>query len=298
MLRTSIAHLRTWRRGERRAPHKPLLLLYALGRVQRGAARLVEFSEADPVLKSLLDRFGPGRGSTHPLLPFWYLKNDRVWELPRSDHLPRRSNNKEPLVSAVRDHGLEGGFPAPIFALLSSRPGLVVELANSILCEHFPESLHCEIASAAGLELTAPQRSTTSTRLARPYGFRDEVLRAYGYRCAVCGFRALLDGAAIGVEAAHLKWHAFGGPSTLTNGLALCILHHKLLDLGVLGLSPDREVLVSARLTSEDETAQLLLRHHGKPLAQPQPGLPPVSTGFTDWHRGQVFKSPARAAAS
>src|SRR5262245_28003008 len=64
-VRNAVAHLRTWKRGERRAPHKPLLLLYALARIQEGAPRLVDFVEAEPVLASLLDRFGPSPGKTH-----------------------------------------------------------------------------------------------------------------------------------------------------------------------------------------------------------------------------------------
>jgi hypothetical protein len=32
------------------------------------------------------------------------------------------------------------------------------------------------------------------------------------------------------------RWFAFDGPDTPDNGLALCSLHHKLFDLGALGL--------------------------------------------------------------
>jgi hypothetical protein len=39
----------------------------------------------------------------------------------------------------------------------------------------------------------------------------------------------------IAPEAAHVRWFAFDGPDSLDKGLALYSLHHKLLDLGVLG---------------------------------------------------------------
>ena len=264
-----------------------------VGRALKGAARLVPFVDAEPELATLLDRFGPARGVTHPLYPFWYLKNDGLWELPRADGLPRRSGSKEPLVSAVRDAHLEGGFPAPIHELLSLRPRLVVELAHEILSEHFAESMHDDIADAVGLDLAVV---SLTRRIPRPPGFRDAVLRAYGHRCAICGFQALLDGAAIGIEAAHVQWHAFKGPSTPDNGLALCVLHHKLLDLGVLGISPALNVLVSSRVSGDAEAARLVVAHAERPIARPQAGVAPISERFANWHFDQVFKKPHRAA--
>ena len=296
-VRDAVAHLRTWRRGERRAPHKPLLLLYALARVQRGESRLVEFDEAEPILSSLLRRFGPGRGPTHPLYPFWYLRNDGLWDVPRADGLPRRGGTKEPLVRAVRESRIEGGFPAPIHDLLRRRPRLVVELAREILDEHFAESLHEDVAEAAGVDLTEATSGAATRRIPRPPGFRDEVLRAYGYRCAICGFQALLDGTTIGVEAAHVRWHAYDGPSTLDNGLALCVLHHKFLDLGVVGLSPQRTVIVTSRISADEETSRLVMRDISRPLRGPQSALAPIDERFAAWHRREVFKSPARAGS-
>jgi putative restriction endonuclease len=57
------------------------------------------------------------------------------------------------------------------------------------------------------------------------------------------GLAALLPG--LGIEAAHIMWHQAGGPATIQNGLALCILHHKLFDRGVFTFSEDRMVQVS-----------------------------------------------------
>jgi len=42
-----------WRQGDQRAPHKPLLVPYSLGRWQRGLTD-VAFSEAEPDLTALL----------------------------------------------------------------------------------------------------------------------------------------------------------------------------------------------------------------------------------------------------
>jgi len=66
----------------------------------------------------------------------------------------------------------------------------------------------------------------------------------------VNGLNAYLAGASMGIDAAHVRWFAFDGPDTLENGLALCVLHHKLFDLGVLGLDPKLRVQVSAAFSA------------------------------------------------
>ena len=71
--------LAVWSRGEQRAPHKPLLVLYAIGRWVRGDQGGITFGEVDRDLTDLLKEFGPPRRSYHPEYPFWRLQNDGVW---------------------------------------------------------------------------------------------------------------------------------------------------------------------------------------------------------------------------
>jgi predicted restriction endonuclease len=54
----SFDRLNVWSRGDQRAPHKPLLVLYALGRWSRGESGDIAFRDAEPVLTSLLKEFG------------------------------------------------------------------------------------------------------------------------------------------------------------------------------------------------------------------------------------------------
>ena len=53
--------LSIWRRGSLRALHKPLLILYALGRWQCGDHGAVSFREIDRLVGELLKEFGPPR---------------------------------------------------------------------------------------------------------------------------------------------------------------------------------------------------------------------------------------------
>src|SRR5205814_5429723 len=79
-------NLNVWKKHGKRAPHKPLLVLYALGRWQRGLTD-VGFREAEKDLKELLREFGPPRKSDHPEEPFWRLQYDDVWTVHAAEGL-------------------------------------------------------------------------------------------------------------------------------------------------------------------------------------------------------------------
>ncbi|STV33784.1 restriction endonuclease [Klebsiella pneumoniae] len=75
--------------------------------------------------------------------------------------------------------------------------------------------------------------------------FRQQVLRAYNYECAICGFNMRHDNTSVALEAAHIKWKQHGGPCEIPNGLALCAIHHKAFDKGSIGLDEDMRIQVS-----------------------------------------------------
>ena len=71
----------------------------------------------------------------------------------------------------------------------------------------------------------------TQSQYARSPQFRQAVLEAYENCCAMCGLQLEL------IEAAHLVPHAHpNGLDIVPNGIALCALHHKSLDTGLLYL--------------------------------------------------------------
>jgi len=95
-LEQAIAGITIWRKGEQRAPHKPLLLLYVLANYQRGHARLFNYgTEVRDQLHSLLERFGPQRAQYRPDMPFWRLKGDGFWEL-QNDGYCSTAGSKQP----------------------------------------------------------------------------------------------------------------------------------------------------------------------------------------------------------
>jgi putative restriction endonuclease len=106
----------------------------------------------------------------------------------------------------------------------------------------------------------------TKRRLHQPV-FASQVILAYETRCAVCalGHRALLDAAHIVPDSAP------HGLPVVTNGLALCKIHHAAYDRNILGIRPDYVVEISERLLAEVDGPMLLhglQEHHAKPLMQ------------------------------
>jgi hypothetical protein len=85
-----------------------------------------------------------------------------------------------------------------------------------------------------------------------------------------------------------------GDPHRQSNGLALCVLHHKTFDLGAFTVGADGLLLVSDQSNDTAGFHEALFRHHGvrvRPPQRPEWGPDPA---FLDWHRRQVFKGAAR----
>jgi putative restriction endonuclease len=83
--------------------------------------------------------------------------------------------------------------------------------------------------------------------------FRERVLMAYRSQCTLCQLRhpELLD-------AAHIKEDAEGGKPVVTNGLAMCAIHHRAFDANVLGVRPDYVVEVRRDVRNERDGPTLL----------------------------------------
>ena len=293
-----VQGINIWKQGGRRAPHKPLLLLLALGRVYREEDRLGQYGgDIEDRLKGLLKRFGPPRRAHRPEEPYRRLRGDGLWEIPGYEDLPL-SKSGSPLLKALRQS--QGGFPEPLYDLLRSDLVLVVETAQEILDGHFPRSMHADIRDAVGVPEHLYRRPEARKRLVREPGFRHNVLRAYERRCAVCGFDVRVEDRLLGLEAAHIKWHAAGGPDTVPNGLALCMFHHKALDVGALGLERvggEVKVLVSSEVNGRSAGVRQLLDYRGAPLRPPQSASLAPGPRFVAWHRREVFREPVWDAA-
>ena len=255
------------------------------------------YLEAEPVLAHLLQDFGPpGRKST-PAYPFHHLQSDGLWSVTTPTG---ESPGSSP--TQLRAMGATGRLAPDFEAAMRTDPALLVLAAHSLFDANFPESLHADICAQVGLDLQAVEaqaaRHRASSLRRRDPAFRDLVLMAYEYRCAMCGYDGRLGNEAVGLDAAHVRWWAFEGPDTVDNALCLCSMHHKLLDRGVVGIDPGNTVAVSARFVGRGRAAEVLvLDILGRPLHEPQRGQDPPALAHVEWHHNQVFSGPARIPA-
>ena len=77
--------------------------------------------------------------------------------------------------------------------------------------------------------------------------FRDMIMRAYNTSCSFCKLKhiELLDAAHIIPDS-----NALGVPE-VTNGLALCKIHHAAFDKNILGINPDYHIEVREDILEE-----------------------------------------------
>lgn len=292
-----FSNLSTYRSGDRRAPHKPLLSLIALQRLSSGQ-KVISFPEIEPLLLQLLRNYAPPvKGRHQPELPYWHLQSDGIWLVEDADSLPRQKGGF-PKKDAINES--TAGFSPEVIELLEGNSTLQHQIVRSLLQEHFPDSIHEDLLAQIGLAEVLEVNEMQPIYLAkrkRDSAFRGNVLRAYEHRCAVTGFRAALGGTYFGCEAAHVQWHAYAGPDTVNNGVCLEPTIHKLFDAGAWTLTDDRRILVSKDFTGSDSAVERLRERHGASLQHPLQGEPQVDVSFIRWHResdqGGVFRSPA-----
>ena len=131
------------------------------------------------------------------------------------------------------------------------------------------------VAGLTGSESVVERRYAermSRQRLHQPI-FRGGVMLAYGGQCAICALRHqdLLD-------AAHIIGDGLpGGEPVVSNGLALCKIHHAAYDRDIVGISPDLVVHVNGRVLEEVDGP--MLRH-----------------GLQDFHRQPLRVVPVKKA--
>ena len=301
--------LAVWKRNDERAPHKPLLVLWAIGRCLQGKKRLVEYQVVHEALVSLLSEFGPARAQHKPYEPFWRLQNDDVWEIPNANLITEDSRGGVS-PAALREHHIMGGFPESLFNLFCREKTIALNVAGQLLDAHFPESMHLPVLEATlgkrviydpwyraegSQSEESPLLESRIRRRARDFTFRNRILPNYSYRCAVCEFSIEFPvGYWPALEAAHIKWHSHRGPNEASNGLSLCVLHHELFDWGAFTILPESLEVVVAREVVSKSSVESLVEFNGRGLSvKPKNHSDWPAADYLDWHARNVFKGAA-----
>ncbi|MDA8196000.1 MAG: HNH endonuclease [Actinomycetota bacterium] len=268
-------------------------MLIVLAIFQRTGSVTVSFAEVEVLLRTLIEEYSKtSKGRGRPEFPFHYLQSDGFWRVKG----PNGEDSPGGMVSALRD-GYVGEFIDEFLVDLRSDPALSGSLVHAILDNNFPKSLHDEILLKVGFDNQDISFETVVTQRisrVREAQFREDVLDAYESKCAFCGYDGRIGGASVGVEAAHLKWHAFGGDANVTNGLALCTMHHKLFDRGAIAVSIEYEIMISPQYSGASEASfQMVTALAGREMSQPKSQYQPPMQKNVEWHLRSVFRAPS-----
>lgn len=283
-----LTALRQYQHNGKRVPHKPLLVLMALGRLAETGSSELPWSDAEERLADLIAEFGPatrtGRRQS-AAYPFTRLRTDGVWQLSRDVPM----DNVGPLDAAPIHGRLESSLERAL-----SRPGQIEEAARLLVDVHFPRTVAPDVLIAVGLdpdrvfaEGSARVPDTESRR--RSSSWPLAILEAWDRQCAFCGYDGQLGSSSVGLEAAHIRWFNLGGPDDLNNGMALCSLHDKLFDRGALGLDEEYRILVSTVYSARTEAAKRVYDLHSRPL-RPRRGTALPAVEHVMWHGREVFR--------
>jgi putative restriction endonuclease len=133
-------NIKSWKQGDVRAPHKPLLLLYLLAKFARGDKEF-GFAEIESDIRSLLRDFGPTRSSYDVNYPFWRLQNDKLWQV-RTDKPVVTNRSGDVGRKALVAENARGCFTKDVVEKLSTDTKTVDFLISNLLTQNFPSTIH------------------------------------------------------------------------------------------------------------------------------------------------------------
>jgi len=161
---------------------------------------------------------------------------------------------------------------------VAAYPGFVVgdDPVGLVFTMQFDDPLQVEAGvadfSQVAEDASEPRRAyvtATVRRRVHQAAFRDRVIRAYRESCALCrlGHLELLDAAHITPDS-----HLAGDP-VVSNGLALCKLHHAAFDKYFFAVRPDYTVEVRRSILDEADGPMLVVglqQIHGQRIYLPR----------------------------
>lgn len=288
----------------RKRPHQPILLLIALSGITQGKSRLQTYSALQAEYNKLFKTYGLPDRACHPEQPFKALRSTHIWEISGFEKL--RQCNGTLLHGQLIKLGTTGGFTEEVYNLLLNNQGIVYEAISILLDDFFPWMLHEDILNDMNLEdipddispvSSNPHRFALYNRRIRDPRFSKRILRAYQHRCAVCRHRLTIGGLTFGLEAAHIRAYCYDGPNNPDNGLALCTLHHKALDIGAIGLEQSDgafHLLVSKQARGDRDSLRTLTDYQGSRIWMPPIDSLSPNPEYVQWHRAAIFRDPVR----
>lgn len=272
-----------------------------------------EFGVGEEIVEEIANNFGLNEEQRTAYLETIYKKENRVkksllWHrllFRAADSLAKQKLVSRPTVT-IRftnkrewmltengyDRALEMlGIPSTHKEILSIKSYEVQKIVSKMSEQERPENYN-------PFEMHKKTIKVTQEAKLRIRSFRQAIIEAYGYKCAICGMKIYSPNTLRWeVEAAHIVPHSLNGKDDILNGLALCSIHHWAFDVGWFTLEDNYNVLASrkihelsadfGKMWNYDFMRQLLKENQIISLPEKQNNHPHPNA--IKWHRKNIF---------
>jgi putative restriction endonuclease len=241
-----ISSIKVNKTGQVISLHKPLLLLLTISEIVHGKPNKFKYKEIEESLILLLQKYGlKSTKKMNPQYPFIYLESaQNIWKCSIKKSMLKNPDaaSRAELIDAI------GNFTEGFYEYVKDQES-AKQLVWQLLKEYWTESYHEEILIDLGLDIFMSDYAINiKNQKRRGRLFVEEVLDAYERQCAICGQSIRLGDALLGIDACHVKPMQHNGADIVTNGVALCKVHHWALDRGAIGIGDDLKLIVSPKL--------------------------------------------------
>lgn len=173
-----------------------------------------------------------------------YAFTDAQKKQHQNDGLRRAHVQGLPIIyfRAVRKSVYDAYFPVHVVGISEDRRVAFLDLTDTLGAHG-----RSDIGSVPPMgEIEVEYRGQVVRRRLHQRDFRSNVMFAYTSRCSVCslGQTQLLD-------AAHILADSRGGLPEISNGLALCKIHHAAYDANIMGVDGDHRIHIREDILQE-----------------------------------------------
>ncbi|MEU9080682.1 HNH endonuclease signature motif containing protein [Kitasatospora sp. NPDC048538] len=135
-----VGSLRPAMRKNGPAPHRPLLVLWAIGQALAGAPRERSWTETRAAIAPLLEKYGEVRnGAQAAHFPFAALVGDDLWEIEPtgSGDAADQAKPRRPTLDVLNRFNPKAGFPEADHQLIQAQPEVAAEAAAGLILRYF-----------------------------------------------------------------------------------------------------------------------------------------------------------------
>ena len=219
-------------------------------------------------------------------LPFFHLSSDGIW----SAFTKEGSESLDP--KATKYVQIDGEF-----FTLAQTADFRSQARLILIRTYFEPAEQVALSSLVNVpieglsnDVIAVKEGDASYQTGRDVRFRLDIVAAYGYTCALTGYRVTtISGSSI-IDAAHIHQFSESRNNDPKNGIALCKNAHWMFDQGLWSLDDDYRVLVARDAFDEDSPGQRSLQDfEGTRVSLPSNKNLWPDPQHLAWHREHKF---------